>query len=96
MAQQLKVVAGTTEDDFLAIGGRLQDFYQRGTGISELASEMMGEVAGEHVSGFAIGEPAALFRDADRHDVILLLVDCLQDRGRREPRDFVFAGTSAE
>ena len=50
MAQQLKVVAGTTEDDFLAIGGRLQDFYQRGTGISELASEMMGEVAGEHVS----------------------------------------------
>ena len=50
MAQQLKVVAGTTEDDFLAIGGRLQDFYQRGAGISELASEMMGEVAGEHVS----------------------------------------------
>jgi methyl-accepting chemotaxis protein len=51
MAQELRVVAGTTEDEFLTIGGRLQDFYQRGTGISGLASEMMGEVAGEHVSG---------------------------------------------
>jgi methyl-accepting chemotaxis protein len=51
MAQELRVVAGTTEDEFLTIGGRLQDFYQRGTEISGLASEMMGEVAGEHVSG---------------------------------------------
>jgi methyl-accepting chemotaxis protein len=51
MAAELKVVAGTTEDEFLAIGGRLQDFYQRGLGISALASEMLGEVAGEQVSG---------------------------------------------
>jgi methyl-accepting chemotaxis protein len=51
MAAELKAVAGTTEDEFLAIGGKLQGFYQRGVGISLLASEMVGEVAGEHVSG---------------------------------------------
>ena len=48
---ELAVISGTTEDEFLAIGGRLQDFYQRGIGISGLASEMMGEVAGDHVTG---------------------------------------------
>jgi len=50
MAAELKVVAATTEDEFLAIGGRLQDFYQRGTGITALATEMLGEVAGEQVT----------------------------------------------
>jgi methyl-accepting chemotaxis protein len=50
-AAQLKEVAGTTECEFLAIGGRLQDFYQRGCGISSLAFEMVGEVAGEQVCG---------------------------------------------
>jgi len=50
MAAELKVVAATTEDEFLAIGGRLQDFYQRGTGITALATEMLGEVAGDQVS----------------------------------------------
>ena len=50
-AAQLKEVAGTTECEFLAIGGQLQDFYQRGCGISSLACEMVGEVAGEQVSG---------------------------------------------
>ena len=47
---QLSVISGTTEHEFLEIGGRLQDFYQRGTGISALASEMVGEVAGDHVT----------------------------------------------
>ena len=49
-ASQLAVVSGTTEHEFLDIGGRLQDFYQRGLGISGLASEMVGEVAGDHVT----------------------------------------------
>lgn len=49
-AAQLAVISGTTEDEFLAIGGRLQDFYQRGIGISGLATEMVGEVAGDHVT----------------------------------------------
>ena len=50
VAAELGVVSRTTEDEFLAIGGRLQEFYQRGTGISGLASEMVGEVAGDHVT----------------------------------------------
>jgi len=50
-AAELAVISGTTEDEFLAIGCRLQDFYQRGLGISGLAGEMMGEVAGDHVTG---------------------------------------------
>ena len=49
-AAELRTVAGSTEDEFLAIGGRLQDFYQRGGAISGLASDMVGEVAGEHVT----------------------------------------------
>lgn len=48
---KLAAVSGTTEQEFLDIGGRLQDFYQRGLGISGLASEMVGEVAGDHVTG---------------------------------------------
>ena len=55
MAAEIRVVAGTTEDEFLAIGGKLQDFYQRGADISTLASEMVGEVAGENVSGAMAG-----------------------------------------
>lgn len=49
-AAELAVISGTTEDEFLAIGGKLQDFYQRGVGISGLATEMVGEVAGDHVT----------------------------------------------
>lgn len=51
IAEELKIVAGTTEDEFLAIGSRLQGFYQRGVWVSSLASEMVVEVAGDHVSG---------------------------------------------
>ena len=47
----MAAVSGTTEQEFLDIGGRLQDFYQRGARISGLASEMVGEVAGDHVTG---------------------------------------------
>ena len=55
MAADLKLVAATTEDEFLVIGGKLQDFYQRGADISTLASQMVGEVAGEQVSGAMVG-----------------------------------------
>lgn len=50
VSAELGVISGATEDEFLSIGARLQDFYQRGAGISTLASEMVGEVAGEHVT----------------------------------------------
>jgi methyl-accepting chemotaxis protein len=54
-AAQLRVVAGTTEEEFLAIGGSLQGFYQSGTAISALASEMVDEVAGAQVSDAMVG-----------------------------------------
>ena len=66
MAVELKVVAGTTEDEFLSIGGRLQDFYQRGVGISSLASKMVGEVAGEQVSE-AMGGLGKMIDDMGRY-----------------------------
>ena len=50
VARDLGCIARSTEDEFLAIGGKLQDFYQRGTGISSLAGEMVGEVAGDKVT----------------------------------------------
>ena len=50
VAAELGVISGATEDEFLAIGSRLQDFYQRGTETAGLASEMVGEVAGDHVT----------------------------------------------
>lgn len=49
-AADLGIVAGSTEDEFLIIGSRLQEFYQRGSAISGLATEMVGEVAGDHVT----------------------------------------------
>jgi methyl-accepting chemotaxis protein len=65
-AARLRVVAGTTEGEFLAIGATLQDFYQRGAGISTLASEMMGEVAGDQVSE-TIGALGTLLDEMGRY-----------------------------
>jgi len=61
----LSVISGTTEDEFLAIGARLQDFLQRGTGIASVASEMVGEVAGEHVTAAmnGLGEMMGMMGD---------------------------------
>jgi len=66
MAAELRVVAGTTEDEFLAIGGRLQDFYGRGAGISALASEMLGEVAGDQIS-LAMNDLGAMLDEMERY-----------------------------
>ncbi|UFS71327.1 methyl-accepting chemotaxis protein [Geomonas sp. RF6] len=48
---ELKLVASTTEDEFLSIGGKLQDFYMRSTGIGSAGEEMVREGAGETVTG---------------------------------------------
>jgi methyl-accepting chemotaxis protein len=49
-AYELGVISRSTEDEFLAIGAKLQEFYQRGGAISSLATEIVGEVAGERVA----------------------------------------------
>ncbi len=41
-------------------------------------------------------EPAAFLGDADGHDFILLLIDCVENRRSGEQRDFVLAAAPAK
>ena len=50
MNERLSDVAGTTEDEFLAIGAKLHDFYRRAGEISDMSTDMAGQVAGEEIS----------------------------------------------
>ncbi|WP_243373061.1 methyl-accepting chemotaxis protein [Geotalea sp. SG265] len=43
-------IAGATEEEFLATGANLHDFYGRAGQISEKSSEMAGQVSGEEIS----------------------------------------------
>src|SRR4051794_6250086 len=53
-------------------------------------------LAAQQAFGVRVGQPAAVFRDADGHDLKLLFVDGFDDRCCREQRDFVLATASAE
>ncbi|WP_324081078.1 methyl-accepting chemotaxis protein [Geomonas sp.] len=66
IAAELGEIARSTEDEFLAIGGRLQEFYQSGLGISALAGEMVGEVAGDRVIE-AMTQLAGLLDEMERY-----------------------------
>lgn len=46
-SDRLRVVAATTEGDFLSIGARMQDFYQRSTEITAMAHSLVVSVSGE-------------------------------------------------
>lgn len=45
----LKAMAGTTEDEFLQIGSRLQEFYLRSSEITTMANRLVDAVSGERV-----------------------------------------------
>ena len=45
----LRKLAGTTEDEFLQIGSRMQDFYQRSSEITAMANRLVESVSGERV-----------------------------------------------
>ena len=47
--ETLRRMAGTTEDEFLQIGSRLQSFYQRSADISSMANQLVSVVSGESV-----------------------------------------------
>src|SRR4051812_5374798 len=66
VAGELREIARSTEDEFLTIGGKLQDFYQRGSGISTLATDMVGEVAGDRVSE-AMSELGQMLEEMERY-----------------------------
>src|SRR5258708_18323963 len=46
--------------------------------------------------GIRRGHPLALFGDADRNDLIFILINGLENRRGREQRNFVLAAASAE
>jgi len=45
----LKLLAGTTEEDFLQIGSRLQEFYQQSVDINSMSNHLLENVSGELV-----------------------------------------------
>lgn len=47
--ETLCLMAGTTEDEFLQIGARLQSFYQRSVDISQKANQLMEVVSGDRL-----------------------------------------------
>jgi len=47
--ETLRRMAGTTEDEFLQIGSRLNSFYQRSTDISAMANQLVEVVSGDNV-----------------------------------------------
>ena len=53
-------------------------------------------LACQQAFGICGRDPSPFFGDADRNDFEFLLVDCLENRGRREQRDFVLAAAAAE
>lgn len=44
----IKTIAGTTEDEFLQIGSRLQQYYQRSSDISSLSNQLVDVVTGDN------------------------------------------------
>ena len=53
-------------------------------------------LASQQILGVQRRHPAAIFGNADRNNFIFRFIDCLQDRCRREQRNFMFAAASAE
>ena len=45
----LQLMAGATEDEFLHIGSQLQSFYQRSVDISRMAGQLLEIVSGERL-----------------------------------------------
>ena len=56
----------------------------------------LGTAALQQPLGVSGCDPAAFLGDADGNDFVLVLVDCVQHRGRRQQRDFVLAAAPAE
>ena len=46
----LRMLAGATEDEFLQIGSRLQDFYLRSSDITAMANQLVETVSGEQMT----------------------------------------------
>lgn len=62
----LMEISGTTEEEFLATGARLHDFFGRAGQISQMSSEMAGQVSGEEIS-HAIGRLREILVQMDEY-----------------------------
>ncbi|BDV42395.1 chemotaxis protein [Geotalea uraniireducens] len=51
LGEQLLLLNGSTEDEFLAIGARLHDFYSRAADIERMTQAIAGQVMGEEIKG---------------------------------------------
>lgn len=51
LTTDLRTIAGSSEEEFLGIGARLHDFYQRASEISIMSNEVVGRIAGDEVNG---------------------------------------------
>lgn len=62
----LRVMAGTTEDEFLQMGSQLQSFYQRSVDITRMAGELMDIVSGERLQ-MLIGRLRQMMSDMEEY-----------------------------
>ncbi len=65
-----------------------------GAQVSGLGS--IGRLALQQAFGMGGRYPAAFLGDADGHHFVFALVDCVQDRGRRQQGDFMLAAAPAK
>ena len=50
-SDELKLLAGSTEDEFLSIGARLHDFHQRAGSVKQLAGTVVDQISGDAIHG---------------------------------------------
>jgi methyl-accepting chemotaxis protein/flagellin-specific chaperone FliS len=65
-SSQLGTISASTEDEFLAIGERLQDFHQRAGQITSIVNNLSSHLGGEKGAG-AISNLAGLLDDLKNH-----------------------------
>src|SRR5438445_13309419 len=76
----------------------LQDCGGRGSlGVSGAeVTFMLQRLTREQALGIGRGQPAAVFGDADGHDLVLILINGFENRSGGKKRDFVLATASPE
>jgi hypothetical protein len=77
VSSRLGTVSASTEDEFLAIGARLQDFYQRAGEITAIVSSLVNSLGGEKGSASMNGL-AVILNDLESH-----LADARNESGRQ-------------
>lgn len=76
---RLQILAGSTESEFLAIGDRLQDFYQRAADIGGAFAAVVDQVGGEETQEAMQG----LARVVDRMGEVLTILEDVTERDTR-------------